>query len=207
MHRARILGVCVVTSILASAGSAAAADPPAKKPASQSNPWKASGTVKDRDAADDENEITSKPIQASALAGYGTEGFKLGIGARAGYTLPMNVYVGGTFMYHFGSSASDVASYKIYYPAGEAGYDFHIGRATIRPYGGVGVIFVHSSVSYLGQDKSDTNTTMGLYPGVTATYDIPNAEGFYVGGDARLVFNTDGGDPSFGFFVNAGMRF
>jgi hypothetical protein len=201
MHRARILGICVVTSILASASVAAAAEP-AKK---TDNPWRASGQYKDRDAADDD-EITSKPLTATGLIGYGTEGLKLGIGARVGYTLPQNIYVGGTFMYHFGES-NDVVSYKVFYPAGEAGYDFHIGRATIRPYGGAGVIFVHASTSFFGKEASDTKSALALYPGVTAIYDIPNANGFYVGADARLVFNTDGGDPSFGVFANAGMRF
>jgi hypothetical protein len=201
MHRARILGICVFTSILASAGLASAADPPAKT----SNPWKASGTVHDKDQTD-EDEIASKPISATALFGYGTEGLKLGVGARAGYTLPMNIYVGGTFMYHFGQSVG-AASYNVFYPAGEAGYDIRIGRGVIRPYAGVGPIFVHASVSFLGQSESKTDTSLAVYPGVTATYDIPNANGVYVGGDARLLFNTQGGDPSFGFFVNAGMRF
>ncbi len=45
----------------------------------------------------------------SALAGYATKDMNFGLGARLGYTLPvLPVYVGGTFVYHFGTSESAV---------------------------------------------------------------------------------------------------
>src|SRR5690348_3821706 len=43
---------------------------------------------------------TSSP--ENNVGGWNPAGF--GLGARAGYTLPMNVYVGGTVVYHFGNS-------------------------------------------------------------------------------------------------------
>ncbi len=209
MHRARIWGIGVFVSVLTTAGLAAADAPaPAKhqqaKPAE--NPWKTNGFTKDRETDDPAAEADEKPISATGLVGYASEGLKFGLGARVGYTLPQRIYVGGTFVYHFGEG-NEIASVSAFYPAGEVGYDIRIGRATIRPYGGGGVLFVHSSFDFMGQSQSKTASSGVLFPGVAAFYDIPNASGFYVGGDARLLFSLDGGNPSFGVFANAGIRF
>jgi len=83
---------------------------------------------------------------AAALLGYAPShefddatavGYGLGLGARAGWSLPFNLYVGGTFVYHLGTDRNDVTS-NIMYGGGEAGYDFGEGRVTIRPYLGFG---------------------------------------------------------------------
>src|SRR5882757_9279290 len=67
----------------------------------------------------------------AGLVGYGfNDGYKLGIGARGGYTLPTNFYVGGTLVYHLGSSESTpIGDYKynITYFGAEGGYDFAAG--------------------------------------------------------------------------------
>ncbi|HEY8075401.1 MAG TPA: hypothetical protein VIF62_14855 [Labilithrix sp.] len=208
MHRARIWGIGVFASVIATATVAWADNPAPAKPAAKpaEDPWKKQGFTKDKDTDDPATEADAKPISATGLVGYASEGLKFGVGARAGYTLPQHIYVGGTFVYHFGEG-NEVASVSAFYPAGEVGYDFRIGRATIRPYGGGGVLFVHASVDFMGQSQSATKSYGAVYPGLAAFYDIPDIDGFYVGGDARVLFNLDGGNPSVGVFANAGVRF
>jgi hypothetical protein len=75
----------------------------------------------------------------------------------------------------------------------------------VRPFGGLVVIVTRSSTTLLGQEVAATSTSGGIYPGCAFTYDVPRSSVF-VGGDARLLFNLDGGS-SFGAFGTAGMRF
>jgi len=180
------------------AGTAGSAAPAADRPAGRHR--------------DEEIDETGK-FAVAPLLGYGSNYFGLAIGARAGYTLPAKVYVGGTLMYHFGSTygyggyygGASISSHALY-PAGEVGYDIHVGPVTIRPYAGVGIAFVTASSSYLGNDVSETNSSLLLYPGATAHWNIPRSN-FFVGGDTRMLILTRGGDPSFGFYATAGMKF
>ena len=65
------------------------------------------------------------------LIGYGfDDAYKFGLGLRGGYTLAApKVYIGGTFVYHFGQSQSDgeaTVSEHLLYLGPEGGYDFVI---------------------------------------------------------------------------------
>src|SRR5437868_5381389 len=65
------------------------------------------------------------------LAGNGfKDGYNLGFGARGGVTLPLNVYVGGTLVYHLGKSESisglDVKQ-NLFYLGAEGGYELGLG--------------------------------------------------------------------------------
>ncbi len=161
----------------------------------------------------DDEEETGKAISVAPLLGFGSNHLNFGFGARAGYTLPQKVYIGATFMYHLGMSESygifgqnNEVSTKIFYPAAEVGYDFHVGPVTIRPYGGVGVVFISSSVT-IGNDSTSASTnSLALYPGATAQWNIPRSD-FFVGGDTRILILTRGGDPSFGLFATGGIKF
>ncbi len=155
------------------------------------------------------SEEEEKPISIAPLLGYATNHANFGIGVRGGYTLPMHLYVGGTVVYHFGTS-NDVPSFggktvtasaHILYPGVEVGYDIHAGPVIVRPYGGVGLGVALVSLG----DESDSKSSLALWPGCQVTYDIPRSPVF-VGGDARLLVMTSGGDPSFGMFATAGMR-
>lgn len=161
----------------------------------------------------DDEEESGKAISVAPLLGFGSNHLNFGFGARAGYTLPQKVYIGGTFMYHLGMSESyglfgqtNEVSTKVFYPAGEVGYDFHVGPVTIRPYGGVGVVFISSSVTVGNQSSSASTNSLALYPGATAQWNIPRSD-FFVGGDTRILILTRGGDPSFGLFATAGIKF
>ncbi len=162
----------------------------------------------------DEEEAARGGFIAAPLMGYGSNYFGLGLGARAGFTLPAKVYVGATFMVHLGATygyggylgSSYEVSSRVMYPAGEVGYDFHVGPVTIRPYAGVGIAFITASSSLGGQSASATDSSLLLYPGATAHWNIPRTA-FFVGGDTRMAILTRGGDPSFGLYATAGLKF
>jgi hypothetical protein len=158
------------------------------------------------------------PFSAAPLFGYGTDNLHVGIGVRAGYNIQAgsgSVYVGGAFMYHFGTSSETTvagqtvgASVSAFYPSVEGGYELRpIDRLAIRPYGGIGIVFASATIKgYGGSEISSSNNVMAFYPGCAVTYDIPNAPVF-VGGDARLLIPLENGGTSFGMFATGGMRF
>jgi hypothetical protein len=133
------------------------------------------------------------------------------VGLRAGYTLRSKIYIGASFVYQHGVSADygfGDATYSThawgFYPSAEVGYELHASSWTLRPYGGVGLFFAESTSS--SPSKSYTTpatTTLAVYPGFSALYDIPNSSAF-VGGDARLLIAQS---TSFGLFATGGLRF
>lgn len=166
--------------------------------------------VESRDEALRERE--GRRIYAAPLFGYGTNDFNVGLGARAGYTLDNNVYVGGTFLYHFGSDdrivgpagITETNSYLLY-PGVEAGYDIGIGPVLVRPYGGAGLLFATSSVKTNSVEAKNTDSAFMLWPGINAQYIIANTPVF-VGGDIRLLLPFENVDPSVTFLATAGLR-
>jgi hypothetical protein len=134
---------------------------------------------------------------AAGLLGYGFEdGSNLGLGARFGYSLRNNIYLGGLFQYHFGESneagafgATADAHGNIYYFGFEGGYDFHIDDVVIRPYAGLGPGFEHASLETcapgVGCAKaSNTDTEFTFWFGGTVLYQFD--EKWFIGGDFRL---------------------
>jgi hypothetical protein len=79
---------------------------------------------------------------------FGSNDLNAGIGALGGYTLPMNLYLGGTFDYWFGKSAqqqvggfSQTVKTSAWNLFGVVGYDFGLMPAlVIRPEAGIGVV-------------------------------------------------------------------
>jgi len=144
----------------------------------------------------------------AGLLGYGLSGdsdvqYKIGVGVRGGYTLPFNLYIGGSLVYHLGKSEGGYSQH-LWYVASEVGYALAAGPMEIRPYAGIGM----ASVSYSSPAYSDSNSRIILYPGVTAIF--PFGKGF-VGADTRYVIMTDVEGPgtgnSIGMFFTGGMRF
>jgi hypothetical protein len=207
----------------APAKSESAPPPPA------ADPWKATARTelgppgdKPQEDRTGTRDAAKKPISIAPLLGYGSEGFRFGFGIRVGYTLPIGtsgngVYFGGAFMYHLGYSvdagAFGSSSFSAFYPSGEVGYELRpIDRLSIRPYGGLGVVFVKvsSTMTTLFSDSkkevSSTYSAFALYPGCTVNYDIPSTS-IFVGGDARLLIPLEGAGASFGVFASGGFRF
>ncbi len=150
---------------------------------------------------------TSDPgmkISAAALVGYGLNNaapdgadalnlYGLGFGVRAGVSLPSNLYVGGTFIYHLGASQeSGSGAYKVttkmgmqYYGV-EGGYNIASGGMTIRPYLGLGQIKAHGetcvgSVCGSGESKSE----IYIAPGAAFLFNVGTS--MFAGVDARIV--------------------
>ena len=153
--------------------------------------------------ADIPTSPTAGHASVGALLGYGFKdevGF--GLGARGGYTLPMNIYVGGMLTYFFG--AHDVSSFLI---GPEGGYDFSVGPVVLRPYLGFGPDFVSVSGSecVLGScvSVSGGDTKFAFWLGGAALYPItPN---WFVGGDMRVLIVSD--FTNFQLFATGGYQF
>jgi len=142
---------------------------------------------------------------AAALIGVGTADYAVfGLGLRGGYTFAKTpVYVGGTFLYHFGSN--DLTSMVL---GVEGGYDFTVGPVIIRPYLGLGDVIVHTPTFTIGPITAGGSFgNFAFWPGGTVIYPINN---FFVGGDMRLqvITGDNGGDTvSFGIFGTGGIAF
>lgn len=161
--------------------------------------------------AEEVREAQGHRWSAAPLLGYGTNDLNVGLGARVGYTFDTPVYVGGTFLYHFGTDNVAVgpgvteSQARVYYPATEVGYDVGLGPVLLRPYGGVGVLFRQTSVTTNGLQASNTNTSLTVYPGVTAEYLLPRTPVF-VGGDARVLLPLENESTSLSVFATTGVK-
>jgi hypothetical protein len=163
---------------------------------------------------------------AGLLLGYGVTTSKndtvqerepagFGLGLRGGYTLPMNVYLGATFVYHFGFSEStpegDVSGNILYFGV-EGGYDIEAGPVLVRPYLGLGDVIGSVTIPTVSSPflniagGTTSEGHFGLWPGGTVLYPIDN---FFVGGDLRylIVTGSDAHFNAFGIFATGGMKF
>jgi hypothetical protein len=155
---------------------------------------------------------------AGILVGYGSNSlYKFGLGVRGGYTLPQKIYVGGSFVYHFGESETDVGvtlNEHMFYLGPEGGYDFVIAsvpQLLIRPYLGLGYASFHVSESgnvagspFTGLNASSSG--FALWPSVTGLYSFTPA--ISAGLDARIVLPTFGdSDAAFVLSVTGQYKF
>lgn len=141
----------------------------------------------------------SRPLAIGAFGGYASENLRIGFGARVGYSILDQFYLGAAFTYHLGVSVLNT-TISGFYPGFELGYDAHIEGASIRPYGAIGYYFPHFSDSA----KQPDGAICG-YWGLQLDYQI--GPGF-VGIDPRIlkVF-LEGVDISIGVFGTGGVRF
>src|SRR3954467_2906350 len=112
---------------------------------------------------------------AALLLGEGfKDGYNFGIGARAGFTLPMNLYVGGTFVYHLGKSENTPigeSKLNLFYVGPEGGYELSAGPLTVRPYLGIGYANVMATIpgyctgSVCGPATSESVGKGAVWPG------------------------------------------
>jgi hypothetical protein len=159
--------------------------------------------------ADMPQAATAEHWTAGALLGYGFKdevGF--GLGLRGGYTLPMNVYIGGTLIYFFGDSRStpvgDVSIHSFLLGV-EGGYDITAGPVIVRPYLGLGPDFFSGSAPCVGGIcvGSQSDTKFAAWPGAAVFYPIDDH--WLVGGDARVLIVSDA--TNFQLFANGGYKF
>ncbi len=152
---------------------------------------------------------------AGILVGNGfKDGYNVGFGARAGFTLPLGVYIGGTFVYHLGKSEStpggDLTTH-LFYLGPEGGYELSAGPLTVRPYLGLGYASFSASVpqscaaGICGGGATLTDGKLAVWPGATALFPVGN---LFVGADMRYVVLLDTTDANaFSVFLTGGMRF
>lgn len=138
-------------------------------------------------------------VSLGVLVGYGSNGlYKFGLGVRGGYTLPQKIYIGGSFVYHFGETETEIdasVSEHMFYLGPEGGYDFAIPgvpQLLVRPYLGLGYASFHASASgdAVGTQLAVSQSGFALWPSVTGLYSFtPNIS---AGLDARVVVPTFG---------------
>jgi hypothetical protein len=138
----------------------------------------------------------------------------LGFGLRGGYTLPMNLYLGGTFVYHLGGSRSTPAgdySINVLYFGVEGGYDIEAGPIVVRPYLGLGDAIGSSTVPQvcLGPfgcvGGSVSSGSFALWPGAAVLYPM---DSLFFGGDLRFLIPTDNSDATaLSIFATGGLKF
>jgi hypothetical protein len=163
--------------------------------------WAQSDSAPDRQGA-----------SAGVLIGYGFDSaYRLGLGARGGYTLSQKIYIGGTFVYHFGSTQSvglGTVSEHLFYLGPEGGYDLvipSVPQLLIRPYLGLG--FESGSASSSGTAVSVSGSSgFSFWPSVTGLYSFtPNIS---AGLDAKVVIATfGGGDTAFTLSLTGQYKF
>ncbi len=151
---------------------------------------------------------------AGILVGNGfKDGYNLGLGARAGVTLPLGLYVGGTFVYHLGKSqnigGADLKA-NVYYFGAEGGYEISAGPLTVRPYLGLGyasprITQANCQLQACVAGETSGDSKFAMWPGATALFPVGN---LFVGADLRYVvlFDTTDGN-AFAAFLTGGMSF
>lgn len=156
-------------------------------------------------AAHAEDSPSAGHASAAFLLGDGfKDGIGLGLGARGGYTLPMNLYLGGTFIYHLGKSDGGVSEH-FYYFGVEGGYDLAAGPVIVRPYLGLGDATETGTLDFtaLGGGKTTVSSSnFAAWPGATVLYPLGNV---LLGGDARFLIVSN--DNVFSLFATAGYQF
>lgn len=124
------------------------------------------------------------------LAQEGLDPYRLGIGARAGVTLPSSLYLGGSFDLFFGESETTLGvenSASLTQLMGNIGYDLALGPLTLRPLLGVGLATLSAESCTGGTCISDSSGEFALAPAAEATFSLGLLT---LGGEVRynLVF-------------------
>jgi hypothetical protein len=145
-------------------------------------------------------------------SGYGAS---FDFGARAGYTLPVHLYLGAELGYGAGASVFNVQ--------GEVGYDigFPGARALmLRPYVGLGLGYVFVGNTETAALQSFCNDFPGsancsgsgnvgaflLSPGAVVAYHVTRS--FFIGGDVRVpIFIGSGSTVGFDVLATSGFKF
>jgi hypothetical protein len=170
----------------------------------------------------DRADATELGVSVAALAGHAFDSstscggsstcpYGFAFGVRAGLRLPaLPVYVGATFVNHFGYS-EDLGNGRTrtangYFPGVEAGYEFKAGPLVLRPYVGVGVLFtddkeVNPTLSGQLASVEEHHRDPAFWPGATVLLGLDE---IILGVDARYMFSTE---DALALFGTVGVRF
>jgi len=160
-----------------------------------------------------EAPLTQSKVQLLGGIRFGSDDLNVGLGFKGGYTLPMNVYIGGSFDYFFGEH-NDYVQNDFRYEYGisvwaltfEGGYDFALlPTVMIRPFGGLAI--AHYELDYCDEAFGnfgcweDDDTDVGLMLGGILNVEVGPV---LVGPEIRLLISDD---TAFIFGGNIGMQF
>ncbi len=144
--------------------------------------------------ADDRQSPLSPTAIEATLAIAGGDAYGLGLGARLSHTLEGGVFLGAAYTHYLGSRV-EVFGLETAWSADkvmlEGGYEFWWGKVGLRPYAGLGMVWVRSSMStsnVLGEgevlsDYSDNALALAL--GAQFTYAMNDS--VYVGADGHFL--------------------
>ncbi len=139
------------------------------------------------------------PVAVEALMTLGGgDAFGFGLGARLSYTLESGVFLGGAFTHYLGSSVAVYgmeSSWSADKAMLEGGYEFWWDKIGLRPYAGLGMVFVRSSTTIgafggsavPATESSDSAVAVAL--GAQFTYAM--SEAFYLGADGYFLNGFD----------------
>jgi hypothetical protein len=99
---------------------------------------------------------SARGLYGSALGDQDPSPYGVGLGLRAGVTLPLSLYLGGSFDYFFGESVTldDIeSSASLLQLMANVGYDLGLGPLTLRPSLGLG--FAKRSADGAADDASN----------------------------------------------------
>jgi hypothetical protein len=151
-----------------------------------------------------------KPVSVAFLFGHGQQdAFKTGIGGRLGYTMPNGIYLGGSFVSHFGTQDGPVQS-KVWYTGGEVGYELAAGPIVIRPYAGAGIASVHASIympavgNFDGGRVQANESRAVFWPGASLLVPLDGGRAF-LGVDAKYLVVAN--SSAFNTYATLGVAF
>jgi hypothetical protein len=138
-------------------------------------------------------------VEVSAQVGAGfTDVYGFGVGARAGYTfplelkgpVPMGLYGGGVFTYYFGNnvttSTEDQSSHAMFVGGEGALKVFPTEHWEVRPYVFLGPAFIKEV--HDDPFSSESKTRFGVQPGVLGAYHFGNA---FLSAEARFYVTPE----------------
>lgn len=137
-------------------------------------------------------EIARPGWSIAALLGFGFDSiYGFGLGARAGYTLPQHIYIGGEFGYFFGGSTT-IGSYSTFNLGPEIGYDIGLASAPIliRPYVGLGYDEIGFSCGLRNCPDIGGVGGFALWGGALGTWNF--TQNWSAGVDLRIIIPTFG---------------
>ncbi len=146
--------------------------------------------------------------ELSVLGGYGSEDmYKVGIGGRLGVVFVNGLYLGASGVYHLGTTEeaqafgfSLSATANTFYAGPEAGYDFRMGLASVRPYVNGGYYSIMASMSGF-VEGSNSEGRFYVAPGLLLQV---SAGAMLFGADGRYLFVTGDNGSEVNSFIFLG---
>jgi opacity protein-like surface antigen len=146
------------------------------------------------------NPFTQNRVQVLGGPRGGSDQLNFGLGLKVGYTLPMDLYIGGTFDYFFGEHDESILNdnyyeydFSFWLLSPEVGYDFGVTPAfMVRPFGGIGLAAVNGESCSRGPDINICNdfsdSDVGLTLGGLVSYSVGSV---FFGGELRFLLYED----------------